>query len=417
MSMAEGERDVVIVGAGIVGLAAAQKLQEVGWSVTLIDRQGIARGASERNAGGFAFSDIMPLATQGMLRKVPRWLLDPLGPLTIPAGYFPTILPWMLRFWRASWPDRMEASIKAQAELMHLSRQEMAAMVSACGLEHMVRSDGSLELYESEAEFRAAQPGWRRREEAGIPFEHVRGARMAELQPGLSPRFVAGTFVPSWQTVSDPYDFAKAVADDVLARGGIFIEGDVARVRPDGSGVSVALADGRDFSADQVVIAAGAWSKPLAAKLGDTVPLETERGYNTTLPANAFDLRRMLIFGGHGFVITPLATGIRVGGAVELGGLERPPNYARADAMLKKAAGFLPGLKTEGGAQWMGFRPSLPDTLPAIGYSRASPRIVYAFGHGHLGLTQSAATGRLVRDLIAGDAPPIDLAPFSPQRF
>lgn len=411
------EHDVIIVGAGIIGLAVAEKLQEAGRRVTLIDRKGFAREASERNAGGFAFSDIMPLATQGTLRNVPRWLLDPLGPLSIPAGYFPRIAPWLVRFWRAGWPDRVEASIRAQAELMHLSREEMGGMVAACGIGHMLRSDGSLELYESEAAFKAAQPGWQRRENAGIAFEHVRGSRLAELQPGLSPRFVAGTFTPSWQTVSDPYDFASAVADHVLGRGGEFVPGEVKAVWPDENGVAVDLADGRRLTGNHAVIAAGAWSKPLAAGLGDRIPLETERGYNTTLPPGAFNLKRMLIFGGHGFVITPLASGIRVGGAVELGGLEREPNYARADAMLKKAADFLPGLKIEGGTQWMGFRPSLPDTLPAIGHSRASRHIVYAFGHGHLGLTQCAATGRLVRDLIAGAQPPLDLAPFSPQRF
>jgi D-amino-acid dehydrogenase len=409
--------DVIIVGAGIVGLATAQKLQEAGRRVTLIDRKGIAREASERNAGGFAFSDIMPLAAQGMLGKVPRWLLDPLGPLTIPAGYFPRILPWLVRFWRAGWPDRIAASIEAQAELMHLARDEMAAMVAACGLGHLVNSDGSLQLYESEAEFKAALPGWRRREEAGIPFEHVRGARLAELQPGLSPRFVAGTFVPSWQSVADPYQFAQAIAQGVVARGGTLIEGSAAEVRPAEGGVAVNLTDGRLLTSSRAVIAAGAWSKPLAARLGDRVPLETERGYNTTLPSDAFDVKTFLVFGGHGFVISRLSAGIRVGGAVELGGLQRAPKYARADAMLKKAADFLPGLKTEGGTQWMGFRPSLPDTLPAIGFSRASRHIIFAFGHGHLGLTQSAATGRLVRDLMTGAQPPIDVAPFSPQRF
>ncbi len=411
------KHDVIIVGAGIIGLAVAQKLQEAGRGVTLVDRKGIAREASERNAAGLAFSDIMPLATAGMMRKVPRWLLDPLGPLSIPAGYFPRIFPWLVRFWRAGWPDKIEASIRAQAELMHLAREEMAAMISACGLGHMLRSDGSLELYESEAAFKAAQPGWRRRKDAGIAFEHVRGSRLTELQPGLSPRFVAGTFVPSWQTVCEPYQFATAVADHVLGRGGKFLPGEVTQVRPEEKGARVELSDGRSLHANNVVIAGGAWSKRLAAGLGDHIPLETERGYNTTLPPSAFDLKRMLIFGGHGFVITPLATGIRVGGAVELGGLDRKPNYARADAMLNKAAKFLPGLKTDSGEQWMGFRPSLPDTLPAIGHSRASRHIVYAFGHGHLGLTQCAATGRLVRDLMSGDAPPISLTPFSPQRF
>jgi D-amino-acid dehydrogenase len=166
-----------------------------------------------------------------------------------------------------------------------------------------------------------------------------------------------------------------------------------------------------------VVVAAGAWSRRLTDPLGDHVPLETERGYNTTLPLGSFDLRRQIIFGGHGFVVTPLTTGLRVGGAVELGGLDLPPNFARSEAMLRKAMRFLPGLSPEGGQQWMGFRPSLPDSLPVIGPSRASARIIYAFGHGHLGLTQSAGTGRLVADLVSGPAPAIDLAPFRPGRF
>ena len=151
--------------------------------------------------------------------------------------------------------------------------------------------------------------------------------------------------------------------------------------------------------------------------MGERIPLETERGYNTTLPGDAFDLRTQITFGGHGFVITRLASGIRVGGAVELGGLDLPPNFRRSEAMLKKAQNFLPGLRATGGVQWMGFRPSLPDSLPAIGKARASSRVIYAFGHGHLGLTQSAGTARLVADLVTGTAPAIDMTPFSPQRF
>lgn len=147
------------------------------------------------------------------------------------------------------------------------------------------------------------------------------------------------------------------------------------------------------------------------------MPLETERGYNTTLPADAFDLRTQITFGGHGFVVSKLSTGIRVGGAVELGGLALPPNFRRSEAMLQKAHTFLAGLKPEGGVQWMGFRPSLPDSLPAIGNAKATPDVIYAFGHGHLGLTQSAGTARIVADLLTRQAPAIDLTPFSPQRF
>src|SRR5690606_27666983 len=155
-----------------------------------------------------------------------------------------------------------------------------------------------------------------------------------------------------------------------------------------GVGVALRLADGTERTAERVVLAAGAHSRRLAAQLGDRVPLETERGYNTTLPQAAFDLRTQITFGGHGFVVTRLSTGIRVGGAVELGGLSLPPNFRRAEAMLQKAQAFLPGLRPEGGVQWMGFRPSLPDTLPVIGASRATPQVIHAFGHGHLGQTQ-----------------------------
>lgn len=175
--------------------------------------------------------------------------------------------------------------------------------------------------------------------------------------------------------------------------------------------------NGDKIDADKVVIACGAWSKPLAATLGNIVPLETERGYNTILPAGAFNLTRQLYFNDHGFVVTPLSSGIRVGGAVELGGLELKPNFKRSEAMLKKAGRFLPGLKVEGGQQWMGFRPSMPDCLPVIGTARTTPSVIYAFGHGHLGLTQSAATARLVTQLANGEETAISVDPFRPGRF
>lgn len=409
--------DVAIVGAGIVGLATAVALLDAGRRVVLIDADGIARGTSSGNAGGLAFSEILPLASKGMLRQLPRWLADPLGPLTVPPSYLPRIAPWLLRFWRSGWADRRDAATAAQAALMRLASTEMQALIDRAGLSEMVHEDGVLELYESEQELTASLPGWAERERHGIDFEHVRGARLAELQPGLSPRLVAGTFVPSWHSVDDPYRFAATIGEHATGRGAELLQQRVVALRPAEGGVELSLADGSSLRARQAVVAAGAWSKSLTDPLGDAVPLETERGYNTTLPAGSLDLRRQLTFGGHGFVISKLASGIRVGGAVELGGLELPPNYARADAMLQKAARFLPGLTTEGGTQWMGYRPSLPDSLPVIGAASASPDIVYAFGHGHLGLTQSAATGRLVQQLLDRQPPAIDLSPFSPQRF
>jgi D-amino-acid dehydrogenase len=407
---------VIVIGAGVVGLSAALALQARGHAVTVLDREGPAAGASAGNAGAFAFSDILPLASPGILRKAPGWLLDPLGPLSVPPAYAPRIAPWMLRFWRACAPARVAASTEAQVALMELSRAELEPFLVATGTLPMLRREGNLQVYESEAEFIAALPGWQAREDHGIAFRHMKAEEMAEVQPGLSPRFTRGTFTPEWFSVADPKLYTLALADRLRAGGASIERAEVVALRPVGDGVEVETRDGTR-SAGHVVLAAGAFSHRIARTLGERIPLETERGYNTTLPGEAFDLRIQVTFGGHGFVVTRLTSGIRVGGAVELGGLELPPNFKRAEAMLKKAQDFLPDLKGAGGIQWMGFRPSLPDSLPAIGHSRATPRVVHAFGHGHLGLTQSPGTARLVAELVAGTTPAIDLAPFSPQRF
>lgn len=407
---------VIVIGAGVIGLSSALALQARGLRVTVLDREGPAAGASAGNAGAFAFTDILPLASPGLLRKAPGWLMDPLGPLSVPPRYALRIAPWMFRFWRACAPARVARSTVAQTALMDLSRAELEPFMAATGTGHMLRKDGSLQVYESQAEFDASLRGWQARADHGIAFRHMGAEEMAQLQPGLAPRFTHGTFTPNWYSIADPRLYVLALAERFRAAGATIEQAQVTALAADGAGVTVTAA-GRRRQADHAVLAAGAHSKDLARALGDRIPLETERGYNTTLPPGAFDLRLQVIFGGHGFVVSRLSTGIRVGGAVELGGLALPPNFRRAEAMLAKARTFLPGLNTEGGTQWMGFRPSLPDTLPVIGPARASTRVIHAFGHGHLGLTQSAGTARLVADLVTGAAPAIDPQHFSPQRF
>jgi D-amino-acid dehydrogenase len=409
--------DVAIVGGGFIGISVAAYLAEAGRSVTVFDRTGICEETSSGNAAAFAFSDVLPLAQKGMMRNLPRWLADPLGPLAIPPAYLPKLAPWLWRFWRAGAPNKYEAALTAQAGMMKLAETEWLAFMERSATRHMLYEDGSLELYESETEFRASLPGWAARDRFGIGYRHVAGDELSELQPGLSPRFVKGTFVPGWKTVSDPKQLGKALWAYATSLGARFEQARVENIEASVGGATVRSADGRRSVAKQVVIAAGAWSHLLAKVLGDHIPLETERGYNTTLPRTAFNVKRQLIFSGHGFVITPLENALRVGGAVELGGIERAPNYARAKALLAKTRQFLPGFDPTGGREWMGYRPSLPDSLPVIGKAPGAPDVVYAFGHGHLGLTQAAATGRLVRDLVLGQDPAIDLAPFSPNRF
>lgn len=411
------EADILIVGGGIVGIACAARLAEAGRRVTVIDRTGICEETSSGNAAALAFSDLLPLAHKGMLRNLPGWLMDPLGPLSIPPAYLPKLAPWLVRFLLAGNPRAFDHAVSAQAALMALSEQAWMALMDRAGARDFLREDGCLELYDSQRSFAAARPTYDLRERYGIEFRHLSRAELQDFQPGLSADFAAGTFVPRWKTVTEPKELGRAIWAHAERNGARFTAGQVETVAGIDGGALAVLVDGRRYRAEHLVVAAGAWSHRLASQVRDRIPLETERGYNTTLPPGAFDLRLQLFFADHGFVATPLSTGVRIGGAVELGGLDRPPDYRRAKAMLKKAQRFLPGLKAEGGREWMGYRPSLPDSLPVIGRSSASPRILYAFGHGHLGLTQAAATGHLILELVGEQSPSIDLSPFDPRRF
>lgn len=409
--------DQCVIGAGIIGLAVAFKLTRAGQSVLILDKGGMGEGASSGNAGAFAFADVEPMASPAMLLKSPRWLLDPMGPLAVPLSYAPKMAPWMVQFARACMPDAHAASTRAQAALMQLAKAETEPMFDDAGLSHHLRREGALYLYAGQRAFEAAADVWRVRAEHGVAFEPVTGARLAELQPGLGPRYTHAMFVPDWMMVSDPFEITKALGEQTVTEGATFRKAKVAHLQPGAEATTITLEDGETVTARQTIVAGGAWSGELAAQLGDTIPLEAERGYNTTLPADAFDLKRQLVLPADGYVITPLATGIRVGGAAEFAGLKRPPDFRRSAMMLKKSESVMQGLNTSGGKQWMGFRPSLPDTLPVVGRSKTSPLVIYAFGHGHLGLTQCAATATLVRDLALGAPSAIDMHPYRAERF
>jgi D-amino-acid dehydrogenase len=407
---------IAVVGAGIVGLASAHALADEGHEVVVIDREGPAAGASRGNAGWLAHTDIDPIASPKMLRQVPRFLMDPLGPLAIRPAYLATILPWLARLLLAARPGNLERSVEALVALQSLAMPAWEQLARHLGLEGFIHRRGGLFVFENAAEFAAAKPHHDRQRTFGITCHALGRDEIRQMEPGLDDRVQAAAFFPDAAHVSDPRLLTEALFERAMARGIAFQQGDVAAVEAGASPV-LRLAGGETITADRVVLAAGAWSKHLARRLGDDVPLETERGYNVSFPG-VRRLSRPTSFHGHGFVATPLDTGLRIGGAVELAGLKLPPNHERSRALHTKARRFIRDLPDyETGTVWMGFRPSIPDSLPVIGRSRATEKVVYAFGHGHYGLTQSAATARLVADLSAGRAPGIDLSRFSPQRF
>lgn len=412
-TMNEHSNHIAIVGGGIIGISSAINLRGRGFDVTVIDRDEPFTGASAYNAGAIATPEVLPLASPGMLMKAPKWLLDPNGPLAIPPSYFLRIAPWLFRFWRASTRKQVLDSVQALGALMQISLPAVERLYGQAGIMDMLTCTGALYLYESEAEFRRAKANWDLRASVGVAFDHIDGDTLRDMEPALSPHFTYATHMPNWTMVSDPLDVGQALCRHASEVGVRMVRDAVTSIQ----GSNVVLQQGGTIAADQIVLAAGAWSHHLARGWGEKVPLETERGYNTTIPDPGIQVTRELIFGEHGIVASGLTSGFRIGGAAELGGLQAPPNYARADSMLRKARRFLPDLKTEGGTQWMGFRPSLPDSKPVIGRSPLNPRVVHAYGHGHLGLTQGPATAELVADIVSDTTPAIDLTPFRPDRF
>ncbi|WP_371039336.1 NAD(P)/FAD-dependent oxidoreductase [Rhodosalinus sp. FB01] len=413
----QSDHDVIVIGAGVIGVSIAIALQAAGRDVLLVDRSAPGNGASFANAGAFAFSDIVPLATPGIIRAAPRWLADPLGPLSVDPSYVFAIAPWLLRFWRASWKDRFPRLMEAQAALMELSRAALERQVADTSGEHLLQREGQLRVYQGARRFERSRSYWDACRQYGIRFDLLESpAEIAELQPGLSSEFTHAGYTPDWINTRDPMLWLEHLLSVFRARGGVVDRLDARALQAGDERITLHGAE-VTLSAGHVIVAAGAWSRTLAMSLGDRIPLETERGYNTTIRQAGFDLRTHITFADHGFVASRIQDGVRVGGAVELAGLVRPPNFKRAKILRDKASAFMPGLDASRGREWMGFRPSLPDSLPVIGHAQRTDRVVYAFAHGHLGLTQAAGTAELVQALICGVTPPLDAAPFSARRF
>ena len=285
------EVDVAIIGAGIIGICAAASLAETDRSVTVFDRTGICEETSSGNAAALAFPDILPLAQKGMMRNLPRWLADPLGPLSIPPSYFPKLAPWLWRFWRAGSPRHYEKSLAAQSSLMRLAEAEWMRLLQASDTRSMLREDGALELYESEAEFTASLPGWQARQQYGFEFRHVAGGEMATLQPGLSPRFVKGTFMPGWKNVADPKLLGKAVFEHARRRGKVaFEQRRVQAIAQRDGGAMLRLADGEEVLCRRRVVTSACGAAWRQYPAGDRARLQHYAAYRCFRREAAIDL-------------------------------------------------------------------------------------------------------------------------------
>lgn len=410
--------DVVVIGGGIVGLACAWSALKDGAIVTIVDPDFEGDRTSHGNAGGIAVTESTPISVHGLFFKAAKWLFDPLGPLSLDWKHVPAALPWLIEFQKASRQDRFRSISHALAKLNNRVYDDIVPMFKDIGAMDTFYRRGALTVYETDEAFRADSSEWAFKRELGVRLKTMTAAEVRDCEPSLAPVFRHGVFLEDWSHIGDPRQLVTQLRERIRELGAQFVVGRVTALDPSDALLPAALlASGERVSGRRLVVAAGAWSAGLAHSIGDRVLLDSERGYNTTLPAHGISLSREVIFAERKFVATPLDIGLRIGGAAEFAGLKAPPNYRRSDALLTLGKRFLPGINDQGALRWMGHRPATPDSLPVIGRSPRVPAIVYAFGHGHLGLTQSATTGALVADLLANRTPGIPLDDYSIERF
>jgi glycine/D-amino acid oxidase-like deaminating enzyme len=411
------QQAIAVIGAGIVGSSVALELRRAGRAVTLIDAQTPGSGASFGNACMISPDFCIPASIPGMLKKVPGWLRDPLGPLAIRPAYFPKALPWLLRWAKAGRLDRVLAGSDALRSLHLPAFDRYREMLGPKHFADLIRTNGQIYYWEGEGA-PATQPVrdaiWQRH---GVVTEALPLEQLRKLVPALTPHATSAVLFPKNGNTINPQRLVQTIAALFTEAGGTLVQQNVLKIIPESDGYRIVTGTG-NLRAQAVVIAAGAWSQRLAAPLGYRFPLETERGYHVTFHRpNVQPPPMPILCSNRPAAASPLDDGIRCAGSVEFAGLDAPMNEKRATIMLKRAQGLLPGLEIKHYSIWMGHRPSFPDSLPVIDRAPRHRGLFFAFGHGHSGMSSGPMTGKLIAELVADRRPSVDLNPFRTTRF
>jgi D-amino-acid dehydrogenase len=408
---------VVIIGAGIVGVSAAIWLQREGRQVVLVDRAGPGEGTSYGNGGVLASCSIVPVTVPGLVRKAPSMLLDRNQPLFLKWSYLPKLAPWLVRYLRHCAPDEAKRIASALLPIVGDSLADHQVLAAGTGAEKWIVPSDYVFVYRDRAHFEQDRFGWSLRRAHGFVWEELEGPAFKDYEPAFSERLGFGARVPGHGIIADPGRYVKDLAADAERNGARIVKAEVEDfVRDDGKIVGV-RAGGATLPCSAAIVATGAWSKPLAKRLGLKVPLESERGYHIDLYGPSLMPRSPAMIAAGKFVATPMEGRLRLAGILEFGGLRAPPSRPPLELLLRQIRAAMPGLTWQDAKEWMGHRPAITDSLPLIGEVPGLRGAYLGFGHHHIGLTGGPKTGRLLAQLICGRRPNIDLAPYAPSRF
>ncbi len=386
-----------MIGAGIIGACISLALTKRGAEVSLIDRDEPGRGCSYGNSGAISAGSVAPVAMPGVLASVPKMLLDDESPLFLPLAYLPKALPWLMRFVASARPALVEASARKLHGFHEGAVEKHVALAKEVGVPELILRRGHLHLYPDEAALAKDAGGWRLREEYGYPSELLGRDGILALEPHVGPRYRVGRFLADHATILNPLRYVQAIVRAFAAQGGDVLRCDVRSLVPQAGGRWQA---GEAGTFDHVVVAAGAWSTRLLDPLGLRVPLESQRGYHVQFPGASQTVSRTVILADRKIFVTPMEEGLRVGGTVEIGGLDRPLDLRRAAVLERIVRETFAGLDGIQPTTWMGHRPCMPDSVPVVGLVEGKPGLWLALGHGHLGMTDSISTSERIADAM-----------------
>ena len=409
--------NIIIIGAGVIGAASALVLQQEGHDVTLIDRNVPCAGASFGNAGAIVNGSCTPTAMPGIVSDVVHMLYQTNSPFSIRPSYLPKILPWLLRFARQSRVSNVDENATNLHALSQHAAQSWRQIIENTELDRYLKESGWLKVYESEKTFDKTLKSRELLDQLGVQYEILSSEQIRDLEPNLATHFKLGFYQNDSLSITNPQHLVQAMVDLMISRGGRYSQFGVDKISIVDQSVILRGPNGK-LTSEKVIIAAGAWSRSLAKQLGDSIPLDTERGYHLMLPESSRSLlNRPVVNGDKAFVLSPMEDGIRLTSQVEIGGLDLPPDYQHIRNLLPLVKQMLPKAEIDEQSVWMGFRPSLPDSLPVLGFAKHSNRVIYAFGHQHLGMTLGAITGLIVSDLVNERETRVPIAPYRANRF
>lgn len=413
--MSEAEADVVVLGAGIVGVSTAYAARARGMSVVLVDRQAPGSETSYGNAGIISSGSISPLNNPSLWKALPKYLTNRHAALRWDPRWALRNAGWVVRFLANSSASRLAPRAAALHGLIGASAKLHREWIVKAQAGHRLRETGWLRAWRRDA-LLAAKQEQAMLAEYGIASEVLDRQAISALEPDIVPVYTTGLLHSETASVDSPGEVVKAYARMFAGAGGAVRQADVKAIIPAGDRWRVLMANG-EMSARHVVVALGPWSVDLLRPLGYRVPLAFERGYHREFKPNpARSLRRPIYDIDGGFIMTPMEQGIRVTSGVELTGRDAPSSFAQLDQAIPLARGVAE-FGDAVGDPWRGSRPTLPDSLPMIGAAPRHAGLWLAFGNQHIGFTTGPATGAAIAAMIGGAPPPYDVTPFAPDRY